>query len=265
MKTMQLDFKKTFTLFPRLLFAVVVLLILIIFLQQIINYLSYDEAGPSSFVINPLMKIGLDESLGRAVYWYALQIAFSLILIKLFIPKSFSEIGFNVHNRETTQKIILWFIVVYTLMVALSWYVLYKLGGLQSITGGLEIASLSFVIKDLVVFGSLPGPGEEPLFRIFVIQLLIRVCFGGKPVSTRSVSLVLVCISALLFSAGHVFVLSFYPLQLKYDVVQLITAFVLGLFYAITYLKTKSILAAIVCHNYSDFVVRLGAYLLLSV
>jgi hypothetical protein len=39
---------------------------------------------------------------------------------------------------------------------------------------------------------------------------------------------------------------------------QLITAMALGLFYALNYLKTDCVLAAVVCHNYSDFIMRLG-------
>ena len=82
--------------------------------------------------------------------------------------------------------------------------------------------------------------------------------------SSRRAMLGVVVLSALFFALGHVFVLSLSPLQLKYNVIQLVTATALGIFYAISYLKTGSILAAVVCHNYSDFIVRLGMYLVLG-
>lgn len=72
----------------------------------------------------------------------------------------------------------------------------------------------------------------------------------------------IVFISAICFSYGHIYISSWIPFKITYNVLQLFSAFVLGIFYAITYIKTKSILTAVVCHGYSDLVVRLGNYIL---
>ena len=233
-------------------------------LQQSINYLSYDLRGPSLLVVEPLMELGLAEELARAVYWYGLQIAFSLLLIKLVISKKFSGIGFNFDRFRLSLRIIVGFVLIYTVVVAVSWYGLYRAFGVQAIIGGAQAKPLSYILKDLGVYGLLPGPGEEPLFRVFIIQLLLMTTFKGLPVNSHRTVVGVVVLSALFFALGHVFVLSLSPLQLKYDVTQLITATALGVFYALSYLKTGSILAAVVCHNYSDFIVRLGMYLVLG-
>ncbi len=248
----------------RVLFALIVLVFLIVFLQQVINYLSYDLSGPSSQVIRFLGKIGLEEPLARALYWYVLQIALSLLLIKLIIRKSFHEVGFNLSNKKSSRTILLWFIPVYTVVVVLAWYVMARIWGVGMILKDVEPQSLAYQIKDIAIFGLLPGPGEEPLFRIFVIQFLLMVLYRGKHAESRATKAFLVVVSSLLFAFGHVFVLSFVPLQLKYSAMQVATSFVLGLVYAYSYFHTKSILAAVVCHNYTDFVARFGAYMLLS-
>ncbi len=256
--------KRAFLLLGRLIVAVLLLILVIVFFQQVINYLSYDLDGPSTQVIALLVRLGLEEPLGRAVYWYVLQIVFSLLLIKLVVRKKFRDIGFNVQNWKSSRTIILWFMFGFLLVCMIAWYLIFRLWGLNAILGGVQSASLSYMVKDIAVFGLLPGPGEEPLFRVFVIQCLIMIVYKGEEVSSRSSKVVLVLVSSLLFMAGHVFVLSFSPLQLKYDVMQLATSFLLGIVYACSYLHTKSLAAPIVCHNYSDLVVRIGAYLLLG-
>lgn len=259
-----LSIKRTFLWLFRLIVAVMLLVFVIVLFQQVINYLTYDLDGPSTPVIALLARLGFEESLGRAVYWYVLQIVFSLLLIKLVIRKKFTDVGFNLHNGRLSRRLLLWFFPGFLLAAAMSWYGLYALLGIEAITGGVEARTVSYMVKDIAIFGLLPGPGEEPLFRVFVIQFLIMVVFKGKEVLLRWEKAVLIVVSSILFMAGHVFVLSFAPLQLKYDVLQLVISFSLGVFYAFSYLYTKSLVVPIVCHNYTDLVVRAGSYLLLG-
>jgi len=248
----------------KLLGALIFLVVLIVCLQQVINYLSYDLRGPSSEVVRLLGMVGFEESLARALYWYVLQIAFSALLIKLIIQRPFRDVGLNLSNMKSSRTIILRFIPIYTVVVILAWYGMARIWGVGMILGGVEPQTLAYQVKDIAIFSLLPGPGEEPLFRVFVIQFLLMVLYNGKDGETRATKLFLIVVSSLLFALAHVFVLSFVPLQLKYSVLQVATSFVLGMVYAYSYLHTKSILAAVVCHNYTDFVVRFGAYVLLS-
>lgn len=248
----------------RLLVVLIFLVVVIVCLQQVINYLSYDLGGPSSAVVRMLGGVGLEEPLARALYWYVLQIGFSLLLIKLVIRRPFRDVGFNLHNKQSSRTIILRFIPLYTAVVVLAWLAMARIWGVGMILGGVEPQTLAYQVKDIAIFSLLPGPGEEPLFRVFVIQLLLMVLYSGKDAETRAAKLFLIVVSSLLFALAHVFVLSFVPLQLKYSVLQVATSFVLGMVYAYSYLHTKSIVAAVVCHNYTDFVVRFGAYVLLS-
>ncbi len=249
----------------KLLVSLMVLVAVIVCLQQVINYLSYDLRGPSSAVVRLLGVVGLEEPLARALYWYVLQMGFSLMLIKLVIRRSFHDVGFNLHNKQSSRTIMLRFIPIYTVVVVLAWLAMARIWGVGMILGGVEPQTLAYQMKDIAIFSLLPGPGEEPLFRVFVIQVLLMVLYSGKDAETRAAKLFLIVVSSLLFALAHVFVLSFVPLQLKYSVLQVATSFVLGMVYAYSYLHTKSIVAAVVCHNYTDFVVRFGAYVLLGV
>lgn len=253
-----------FRRFVRFLLAVGILVCIIIALQQGINYLSYDVSGPSRLVIQPLVGLGLEEPLARALYWYVLQIGFSLVLIRLIIRKDFREVGFTLQNGKSSTRFILWFIIIYTLTAVLAWFGIYKIWGLEPLLKDVGLSPISYIVKDVALFGLLPGPGEEPLFRVFVIQFILMVAYNGKTELSESTKWVLIIVSSFLFSSAHVFVLSFFPLQLKYDMFQLVIAFILGLYYSFSYLYTKSILSAVVCHNYSDLIVRVGTYLIFS-
>ena len=243
-------------------FVVFILCVLFIvlfmyFMQQAINYFSYDLAGPSYIVIEPLVAIGIAEDAARAIYWYFLQLLISLVLVALLYKGDFVEAGFNTRQIRLSRRIIGWFVTLYPLLVAGSWLLIYFIAGIEALTGLEAGKSFSYIMQDLLVFGLLPGLGEEPFFRIVVLKVLslslLRTVFDANRLQRG----LLILTSALLFSIGHIYVHSLQPFVISYNSLQLATAFALGLFYAYSYLKTRSILSAVVCHNYSDFIVRL--------
>lgn len=241
---------------------ILILLIILYGIQHLVNYLSYDYRGPSGYIVNLISGLGLEEVFTRFILWDVLQIAITFICIRLLLKKSLKELGFNLKNHQSGIKYILVFFLTYPLIVTIAWFFIYQFAGTNALVGGIQNQPIDYVIKDLLVYGLLPGFGEEPLFRVFVIQFLLVTVFTGKDLSYKNTRLWIIIMSAICFAYGHIYIVSWAPFKINYDVIQLFTAFALGVFYAISYIKTKSILVAVVCHNYSDFIVRLGSYFL---
>lgn len=241
---------------------VLILLVILYIIQHLVNYLSYDYSGPSGYIVNVTSHIGVEEEFARFILWDVFLILLTLICIKLFFKKSFQELGFNLHNYKSGIKYILVFLLVYPVIVTLSWFLIYQFAGASALIGRVQNQSVDYIVKDLLLYGLLPGIGEEPLFRIFVIQFLLITAYAGNDLGNKVTRFWIIIISAICFAYGHIFIVSWAPFKINYDVIQLFTAFALGIFYAITYIRTKSILVAVICHNYSDFIARLGLYVI---
>jgi len=238
-----------------------ILLVLLYAVQHAVNFLSYDLRGPSQYLVKTISGIGLEEEFVRFALWDFFQICITLLCLKVFFKKPLHEMGFNLQNPKQATKYILHFVWVYPLLVAGLWLVIYNLAGADALVGGTREPSAAYMIKDVLMYGLLPGLGEEPLFRVLVIQFLLSTVFKEKDLSDRNTRLGIILISALCFAYGHIYIVSWVPFEITYTATQLLAAFGLGIFYAVTYIRTKSILAAVICHNYSDFIYRLGYYL----
>ncbi|MBY9078762.1 CPBP family intramembrane metalloprotease [Paenibacillus sp. HN-1] len=241
---------------------VIILLIILYSVQHLVNFLSYDYRGPSSSLVKVFSVIGIEGNIARFILWDLFQVAITIIGCKLLIKKTLKELGFNLHNLKSGVRYICTFLLIFPLIQAIAWFIIYKWMGMDALTGGVSNESIVYAIQDILVYGLLPGVGEEPLFRVFVIQFLLLTAFKEQDLSDRSTMVWVVLISAICFSYGHIYIVSWSPFTVTYSAIQLLTAFVLGIFYAVTYIRTKSILTAVVCHNYSDFINRLGNYIL---
>lgn len=242
--------------------TIVLLMIIYYILQHTVNYLSYQNNLISRNLTEWLGQLGLEEEHSRFLLWYTFLFLLSIACIKLVFRKPLQDIGFNLHIARSDLKVILGFVFGYTMLVIVSRLLIYLLWGLDPLIAGVQDRPVGFIVKDILFFGLLPGPSEEPFFRIFVIQFLCLVTFKGEDAENRKTRVWIVLISALLFVYGHIYVVSWLPFNVQYNGLTLLTALVLGFFYAVIYLRTKSIAIPMICHNYSDFIYRAGVYLL---
>lgn len=243
--------------------ATIVLLMMIYYiLQHTVNYLSYQNNLISRNLTEWLGELGIEEEQSRVLLWYIFLFLLSIACIKLVFRKPLQDIGFNLHIARSDLKVILGFVFGYTMLVIVSRLLIYLFWGIDPLIAGVQDRPVGFIVKDILFFGLLPGPGEEPFFRIFVIQFLCLVTFKGEDPENRKTRVWIVLISALLFVYGHIYVVSWSPFNVQYNGLTLLTALVLGFFYAVIYLRTKSIVIPMICHNYSDFIYRAGVYLL---
>lgn len=239
---------------------ILIILAIMVGMQQVINYLSYDHRGPSGVVVDWSEKIGLEEEFARMILWYAVQVALTLVFLRMLVRKPLRQIGFSMVSLKSSLRYIAAFVIGYPLASLTIWSILKSIG-LNILPPELSDKSTAYLMKDFLCFGLLPGVGEEPFFRVFVIQFLASTTFRKADLDDQKTSAYLIILSGVLFALGHVFV-SWSPFYLSYDVLQMLTAFILGLFYAFAYIHTKSILVPVVTHNYSDLVHRLATFFL---
>jgi membrane protease YdiL (CAAX protease family) len=103
--------------------------------------------------------------------------------------------------------------------------------------------------------------GEEILFRGLIINLLAAWVFTSFR-DNRASKFGIVFLSAAYFAIAHIY-FSLDPFQLTHiDYLQIVTALGCGSFYAIFYLKTKSLLAPFLAHNFANTSTSLVGYII---
>ncbi|SET07704.1 CPBP family glutamic-type intramembrane protease [Paenibacillus sp. NFR01] len=188
-----------------------ILLFILYVLQHLVNFLSYDFRGPSATLVKFISSVRLEEDLARFILYELLQLAAALLGCKILFRKSLHELGFNLRNRNSARKYILVFFVVYPLLVAVCWVIIGMWSGTSALTGGVTQGIIGYAVKDILAYGLFPGIGEEPLFRVFVIQFLLLTVFKGTDIGWNKTQAAVVLLSALIFSYGHIFIRSWAP------------------------------------------------------
>jgi membrane protease YdiL (CAAX protease family) len=110
----------------------------------------------------------------------------------------------------------------------------------------------------------LSGTCEEPLFRVFAILVLAQAWKGEFKIWKINFTVAGI-MSAILFTYAHI---QFNILTLKITYInlsQLLTAFAVGLFYAIIFQKTKSVLIPIIAHNIQNVIMITIPYIILLI
>lgn len=197
----------------------------------------------------------------RAVDHHLWQMGLALVAIGALSRGRWSEWGLNLRNRDESLGILCRFCWIY---------------GVYFVGGGLVVQSLflgappadhpltPFHVAGRLAFGFLlVGLSEEILFRGLFHTWLARSWTGvvrarGVEMPTAGI------VAALVFTLAHVgFRIA--PFEVFHVApLQLMQALVLGLFYSWAYHRTRSLLAPVLAHNFSDGVLWVGEYLLLG-
>ena len=143
------------------------------------------------------------------------------------------------------------FSVIITAYVFISYIAAYRLDRIEppgyKLTAVNVLGSLGFQLL-------LSGTSEEILFRSLPVTLL-RLLFPGpgRGRQGHSRQFLPVVIAAFLFSLAHIR-WSLFPASVSCSCFQLVYAFILGIAYGITFLKSRSVLYPAVMHGLSNFV-----------
>ncbi len=194
------------------------------------------------------------------IFFYSLQTGIAIIIGRFVFHISLTDMGFNCKNGKLTIKMLGWFIPIWLLLV-----ILFYVIGLNCIAEFDAYVSHYYVIdklrmqKNLVTKCLLAGFGEEPFFRGFIVSSLVTIIIRYVGIGKVKIPLVAI-ISGLLFALAHI-EYQIMPFKIIYiDVVQLSVTFILGTFWSIMLIKTKSILGPIIAHTCANIFQVMGGY-----
>ena len=177
-----------------------------------------------------------------------------IAFIKIRLNKSWSDFGFNTNDWRFALKRVLQFCAF--------WFVMQGSIAVIMILTGSSPAPFNFPLTTGNFVGYflfqvlLSGTSEEILFRALVI---IPMLYVGKRAgySDRTNTIIAVVVSILIFMLAHVN-FGFNPFKIyNFNLLQQITVFTFGGFYAYLFLKTKSLLGPMLAHNWLNGVIVL--------
>ena len=183
-------------------------------------------------------------------------IALGLIGVLVAAGGSWREFGFARGDVRLALRIVAVFTAIYTVLTFGFDFLPFAIRGDQP---GLAYQFTSANVIGVLAFEwLLVGVSEEILFRGLIMGLLARAFGGAVRVglgrAAFSVSVAGI-IAAAIFAFAHTVIYSrafFLPFSIEPNWVQVVEAFVLGIYYAALREKTGSLLGAIVSHNISD-------------
>ncbi len=184
------------------------------------------------------------------------QLLLTLCLMRAFAGTTWSTWGFNLHEWRRSLRITGWFCLVYLGPVFLANVLPYLLSGDsprfdQPLTARNIGGHLGFQFL-------LSGSCEEPLFRGFVVTFLAQSWIGRFRVGRATISSATLW-ATFFFMAGHAQI-SLHPFAFSVSWPQQAWALGLGLYYGVVFEKTKSLLAPILSHGYSNGVIFVVLY-----
>jgi membrane protease YdiL (CAAX protease family) len=241
------------------------ILILVFFSTYLICYICSVVAGKTldNFRLNSLgildnSILGLINNSVRHI----VMLIIPLLILMIFFKKSPSQIGFNLKNKEKWFKYIKWFCIVITIIISL-----FIMGQEFLTKSGFIPINTSFYdttkdrIANILFAFIMPAIGEEPLFRAFVIIILLKSFKGSLKI--RSIKIpIAVIISPMFFMIAHTNI-NFIPFSISnINIAQQLLALVSGLFLAWVYYVTESLVPCMIIHNFIDVIYYALGYII---
>ena len=193
---------------------------------------------------------------------HVLQLAFTILVMKFLFRTDLRHWGFNLNESATSLRIFGGFALVYLGV----WILLPRL---QEIISG-TAPSFDYPLSARNMAGVLgfqfllSGSGEEPLFRGLVMTVLGKYWRGTYRIGDVEIPSAGI-VATIFFMMAHIgFTISPFTIT-HFSLIQQLTALGLGLYYAVVFHRTGSLLGPIISHGYSNgilFVVRYSMALL---
>jgi len=179
---------------------------------------------------------------------HIIQFLLALSAMMLYPGIRMRDWGFNLNNNRLSLQIFMKF--------SLGWLIFYGIGAFITLkmSGNTSVYPFPLTTRNVIGYSGfmfiMPGLSEETLFRGFVMVVLGQSWKGILTIGKLTVP-VSGLLAALIFTYAHISY-TIFPLKIHFNTGQLIAAFGLGIFYAVVFYKTKSLLGSILCHNISD-------------
>lgn len=195
-----------------------------------------------------------------AIIFYSVQTGIPIIFGRLLVHRSITEMGFNLQNVKLTIKMLRWFIPIWLLLDILFYVIsLNYIADFDAYISHYFVNDKLMMQKKLIIGSLLAGMGEEPLFRGFIVTSLVTVISRYVVVGKVKIPLVAI-MSGVLFALAHI-EYQIMPFRIIYiDGVQLGITFILGTFWSIMFIKTKSLLGPIIAHMCANVIQIMSGY-----
>jgi len=201
--------------------------------------------------------IDKDDTFMSISVHHIIQMIVALVLIFVISKKSDLEFWLKPRLNKSGILYTTIFAIVILIYVLISYVVGYSLNTIVPYAYELNVAN---VLGTLWFQLFLSGTSEEILFRAFPITVLGGVI--GKD-NKKGYAFIIV-IASVLFSVAHI-QWSLFPVSLTFSWFQLIYAFILGIAYGFTYVKSESIIYPMIMHGLSNFFMVGIGYIFMAV
>jgi len=186
-----------------------------------------------------------------AFAWATVHHLCQLILTLAAVPllgMSFRQAGFNLRHRPRSWALLRGFLIYFIGFVTVGHVILYFTSPPPDFGRPLTGSS---VAGELLFKALLSGTAEEPLFRGLVMMLLYRSWRGRCRCGGLWISHAGIWATAL-FTLAHIGFTIVPPTVTWFSPIQMLQAALLGLFYAIAFDRTRSLLTPILAHNFAN-------------
>ena len=204
------------------------------FISQLIDYSSLDPD-------NLFLQVSVH---------HIIQMLCALVLI--FVIRKVKKIdGFKLSPCFDTRGIK--YTVLFCVVITVYYLIIYIVGSFTN-----TINTYDYELNSTNVIGTLgfqlflSGPSEEILFRSLPITMLLSV-LDSESKKDRAIAVISV---AVLFGIAHINVFTF-----RVPWFQVCYAFVLGIFYGYTFIRSKSVIYPMIMHSMSNVISVVGCYL----
>ena len=198
------------------------------------------------------------------VYQQIVQAAIGIILYRWIFKKGVKGLGINTNNGNISMNYFYYFVAIWSFIVFLYCSVTYcHFPDTWAMMTSIELPPLNTMIATLLFQSFFPGCGEEILFRGLIINLLTFLVFTRYR-NNKAGRIGVIVLSSMYFAIAHVY-FTIAPFRITHvDYLQLGMAIGCGIFYAIAFLKTRSLLAPFLAHNFSNTTSTLCGYVIAS-
>ena len=187
---------------------------------------------------------------------HVLQLVFTVLVMKLVFRMNLRDWGFNLNKLPESLRIFGWFALVYLGIVVLRRLPELIAGTAPSYDYPLTAENMAGVLGFQLL---LSGTGEEPLFRGMVMIVLSKYWRGTYRIGSVEIPTAGI-VATILFMLAHIgFTISPFSIT-HFSLSQQVTALGLGLYYAIVFHRTGSLVGPIISHGYSNGILFVIGY-----
>jgi membrane protease YdiL (CAAX protease family) len=199
------------------------------------------------------------------IYQQIVQAVIGITLYRLLFKRGIEDLGINTRSKNLSLKGFITFALLWSAII-----VLYVSGtyfffpNTWAAMKSIELPQTNTIVATLLFQSFFPGMGEEILFRGLIISLLSSRVFTGFRQNKAS-KFGIIALSSAYFAIAHIY-FTLTPFQITHiDYLQLVTAVGCGAYYAVFYLKTESLLAPFLAHNFSNTSATICGYIISGV